>query len=120
MRIILISHLFLKIISGGKWWGWSFFPFIVFRSRQDRDTPYKMNHELIHHRQQLELFIVFFMLWYLIEYTVYRLKGRSHYRAYLSVSFEREAYAQQENLTYLKKRKWYSFIKYLGKKAEVI
>jgi hypothetical protein len=118
MRIVLISKTFLQIISKGKWWGWSCFPFVVFRSQKDRETPYKMNHELIHHRQQLELLLIGFFLLYFGEYILYRIKGKNHYRAYLSISFEREAYDNQRDTTYLKNRPYWAFWKYYRRNAK--
>ena len=59
----------------------------------------ELNHENIHGRQQLECLIIPFYIIYLIEAI---LKGYSH------ICFEKEAYANQDNLNYLKTRKWYS------------
>lgn len=71
------------------------------------------NHEAIHHRQMLELLIIPFFCWYGYEYMVSRLKGLNHYNAYRSISFEKEAYAQEHNLNYLASRKWWSFVRYI-------
>ena len=70
----------------------------------------EINHELIHERQASEMLFVFFYLWYLIEWLI-RLTGKGN--AYHNISFEREAYTNQNNLLYLSKRKMFNFIKYI-------
>lgn len=72
-----------------------------------------MNHERIHLRQQLELLIVFFFIWYLTEYLIRLIQYKDSYKAYNKISFEREAYANEQKLGYLKKRKWWGFRRYL-------
>ena len=70
----------------------------------------EINHELIQERQAKEMLFVFFYLWYLIEWLI-RLTGKGN--AYHNISFEREAYTNQNNLLYLSKRKMFNFIKYI-------
>lgn len=81
----------------------AFFPFVIVNSQVEA-TPELINHERIHLRQQLELFIIPFYVWYLIAY--YR-------KGYHNVSFEREAYANDNDLTYIKNRPIFAFRKYL-------
>nr|DAO60404.1 MAG TPA: hypothetical protein [Caudoviricetes sp.] len=77
-------------------------------------NSYDMNHEMIHTRQMLEMLVLPFYIWYCVEFLiklvfVYR-NSKSAYRA---ISFEREAFNNQDNLIYLKKRKhfaWFSLI----------
>ena len=69
-----------------------------------------MNHERIHSAQQREMLFVFFYLAYLLEWMV-RLPMRGN--AYRSISFEREAYANQRNLHYLEGRPLFAWRKYL-------
>ncbi|MBR5171092.1 MAG: hypothetical protein IKW85_11065 [Muribaculaceae bacterium] len=69
-----------------------------------------MNHERIHTAQQREMLFVFFYLFYLVEWLV-RLLMRGN--AYRNISFEREAYANQRNLNYLKHRQHYAWRRYL-------
>lgn len=73
---------------------------------------YVINHERIHTRQQQELLFVPFYLLYVIEWLVRLALTRSFKRAYLEISFEREAYANGNDLNYLKNRKLYSWLKY--------
>ena len=73
-------------------------------------TDKLLNHERIHSRQILELGIIFFYIWYGIEWLIKSLKDGN---AYKNLSFEREAYENENDENYLKTRKWYSFIKYI-------
>ena len=58
--------------------------------------------------------LLFFYLWYLIEWLVrIPINGKGAYR---SLSFEREAYDNDDNLKYLETRKPFSWFKYLIKK----
>jgi hypothetical protein len=73
-----------------------------------------INHEKIHYKQQVELFFVFMWLLYGISYIVQYLKYKNHDDAYRNVIFEKEAYDNEKNLTYLKIRKLYGWKKYLN------
>lgn len=92
------------------------------------------NHEHIHAEQQKEmllvgivlaaigyvfvglwalLFVPLFFWWYGIEY-LYRLcQYRNTKKAYRNISTEREAYANEKDLTYLTNRRRFAWIKYL-------
>ena len=72
-----------------------------------------MNHEKIHLRQQLELLILPFYIFYTIEFLVRLIQYKNWYLAYKNLSFEREAYYNEFNLNYLKQRRIWQFIKYL-------
>lgn len=74
-----------------------------------------INHERIHTRQMLEMLVLPFYIWYVVEWLV-RLPMSG--RAYMNLSFEREAYANERNLTYLKTRKPYAWVKYLRKRTK--
>jgi hypothetical protein len=71
-----------------------------------------LNHEQIHLRQQAEMLLVPFYLWYGIEYGIRRLK-HPHDTAYSRISFEQEAYAHDTNQDYLQHRKPYAWLRYL-------
>lgn len=71
-------------------------------------TEKDINHESIHTAQMKELLYLPFYLLYFGEWLV-RLFGKGN--AYRNISFEREAYANQNNLTYLSTRKHYSMWK---------
>lgn len=72
------------------------------------------NHEAIHTAQMKELLYLLFYLWYGIEWLVRLFQYRDSKVAYLNISFEREAYRNQNNLGYLKARKKYRNLKYLS------
>ncbi len=91
--------------------GMALFPFILVR--QPNPGPVLLNHERIHLRQQAELGILPFYLWYVVEYLIRRLRYGDHYTAYRNISFEREAFANDMNLVYLKQRRWWAFWHYL-------
>ena len=83
-------------------------PFGIYIDKTDVHT---VNHEKIHWKQQLEMLVIFFYIWYLIEYLIKLFIYGSD--AYRNLSLEREAYANEKNLDYLKTRKFYSWLKYI-------
>ena len=82
---------------------------ILFCRRQLNEID--INHETIHTKQMQELLYIFFYLWYVIEYLVKLIIYRNTKLAYRNISFEREAYSNQSNLSYLNRRKHYSWFK---------
>ena len=76
----------------------------------------ELNHEKIHSRQLVELLVIGFYLWYVVEWLV-RLPMKGS--AYFNISFEREAYANQWDEHYLEHRRPYSWTKYLRSKKGV-
>lgn len=70
-----------------------------------------INHESIHWKQQMEMLVIPFYIWYLVEWLFKLLiHGGS---AYYYLSFEREAYTNQDNVDYIKTRKSFSWFKFL-------
>ncbi|MCB9251323.1 MAG: hypothetical protein H6605_02585 [Flavobacteriales bacterium] len=87
-------------------------PFIILRNAALKNDRMVLNHEKIHIRQQLECLVLPFYVIYLSEYMYHRLRGLKHAEAYLSISFEKEAYKNEKNRMYLKERKvWANFRK---------
>ena len=66
-----------------------------------------LNHEAIHTAQMREMLYIFFYLWYGIEWVV-RLFMKGN--AYRNIRFEREAYNNEKNLSYLDNRKWFAWL----------
>ena len=62
-----------------------------------------LNHENIHGKQQLELLVIFFYIIYVIEWI---------FKGYRKISFEIEAYKNEENLDYLKNREFFAWLNY--------
>ena len=96
--------------------GLAVFPFVFVKYRADKENMVFLNHEKIHLRQQLELLIVLFFIWYFIEYLFRLVQYKNTDLAYRNISFEREAYANELNLAYLRKRSFLRFLDYLTKK----
>lgn len=65
-----------------------------------------VNHEQIHTEQMKELLYIGFYIIYLLEwlYRVLFTKDRFSHKAYKNISFEREAYNNQDNLDYIETR----------------
>ncbi|MBW8523997.1 hypothetical protein K0U91_01990 [Chryseobacterium chendengshani] len=110
--MIIVCQKFLK---NTKINGITLYPFIFIKNPEDKRNRVLINHEKIHLRQQLELLIIFFYIAYILEYYYHFLQLKDGHRAYLAISFEREAYANEQDLDYLKKRNFWSFWKYLRK-----
>lgn len=93
--------------------GWAAYPFVFVKYQSDKGNPVFVNHEKIHLRQQLELLILPFFIWYFLEYFVRLLHYKNANLAYRNISFEREAYLNEADLSYLKKRPFFRFLNYL-------
>ncbi|TNE56254.1 MAG: hypothetical protein EP338_00375 [Bacteroidetes bacterium] len=84
--------------------GYTIFPFIFLSNSTYKEDQVLINHERIHIRQQMELLLIPFVFWYFMAY--FR-------RGYRLISFEQEAYENEQNLDYLKRRKPFAFWKYV-------
>ena len=101
---------------------------VLFVKNSSKIDDVTINHEAIHSKQFIELVILFavvtifirwwmplfsplfFYIWYVIEWLIRLFKNGN---AYKNISFEREAYANQGDFSYLKGRGWFNFLKYL-------
>ena len=101
--IIKVCPKLINIITFGFAEGITLYPFILLKRKEDLDDKVTINHESIHIQQQKETLVIFFYLWYLIEWAIKR--------SYYKLSFEKEAYQNEANLDYLKTRKHYSWFK---------
>ena len=101
-----------KIIPFGNYKAMNLFGIIFTKSSL---SEIELNHEKIHTKQMLELLIIGFYLWYIIEYLLIRIFGNkdSQTDRYHEVSFEEEAHNNDTNLNYLKNRKPFNWIKYI-------
>jgi hypothetical protein len=93
--------------------GMTVFPFVLMKNVLDRNNQLFLNHEKIHLRQQVELLVLPFFIWYFLEYLVRLVQYRNTALAYQNISFEREAYANETNFDYLKYRSFFRFLNYL-------
>jgi hypothetical protein len=57
--------------------------------------------------------VVGFYVWYITEWVFKWIRYGERYRAYREIGFEREAFAHDIDLHYLKRRKRYAFRRYL-------
>ena len=94
-------------------------PVVIYRNKKTSENTVIQNHEKIHHRQQIELLILPFYIWYFIEYWVGMFGCKfKHEIAYRNISFEMEAYEQERNMGYLKNRPYFSNWKYFKLKIK--
>ena len=70
-----------------------------------------LNHESIHTAQMKEMLYIFFYIWYIVEWVIRLFKKGNAYR---NISFEQEAYSNEDNLEYLNDRKHYVWFKYIN------
>jgi len=98
--------------------GMAIFPFVFLKksyvdiiSKSNLDSL--INHESIHLKQQAELLCIFFYFWYFAEFCIRVILIGNTDAAYRRICFEKEAYANEHNLEYLKTRKLWSFLKYI-------
>ncbi len=106
--ILVFKHLFRKNYVGLTLW-----PFIIVKENIYKEDTVLINHEKIHLKQQLELLVLPFYIWYIGEWVVRTLLYLDRYRAYQNISFEREAFANEKDLGYTDRRKPYIFLNYL-------
>ncbi|MGY0039604.1 hypothetical protein [Pedobacter sp. NJ-S-72] len=93
---------------------WLFFHLcFFFKDPDQKNDTLLINHEKIHFYQQLELLILPFYILYVTNYLVNLIRFRNHSKAYFNISFEKEAYANDQNMNYLKNRRLYAWFKYL-------
>lgn len=89
------------------------YPFILIKKADYKNDKVLINHEKIHHRQQLELLIIPFYIFYLLNYLFNLLKYKSHYKAYLNIVFEKEAFSHEHDFSYLNTRRMFEWFKSL-------
>jgi len=95
--------------------GITLWPFVILREIYDSTPPWRrraariINHETIHIKQQEEMLIIPFYIWYVTEWFIklFIYGGQAYY----NISFEREAFDNDDNLSYLSGRKRYAWIK---------
>jgi len=107
--IVLVS----KYLISKKYRGITLYPFIIIKNTKDENDLVLLNHEKIHIRQQVELLVIPFYLWYFLEFLYRWVQYKDKKIAYLNISFEREAYTNEKDLHYLKQRSFWAFKKFL-------
>ena len=92
--------------------GITLFPFIFLKNESFRGNEKLIYHERIHLEQQREMLVLFFYVIYGLEWVLKLIKYRNRYLAYKNLSFEREAYQNENNFNYLQTRKNWAFLNY--------
>ena len=95
--------------------GMALFPFILVRRKEFKLDEVLLQHETIHLKQAIELLVIPFYLFYLLNYGYNRIKFGNHQTAYMNIIFEREAYANEHNSSYLKTRQMWAWRRYFDK-----
>ncbi|MFT5847454.1 MAG: hypothetical protein ACI902_001510 [Psychroserpens sp.] len=93
--------------------GISVFPFIFLKYYNLKTNAILMNHEKIHLRQQIEILVIPFYVFYAFEFLTRLFQYKTLNLAYQNISFDREAYLKEKDLDYLKSRPFCAFIGYL-------
>lgn len=75
-----------------------------------------INHEKIHTAQMRELLYLPFYIVYVLEWLIRMVQYGGSYEGYRHISFEREAYENENELSYLQRRRRFSFLKHLSNK----
>lgn len=141
---VKIMTNFLNFFLGENIVGITLCPFGIYLKLTHLTRLRTINHENIHWQQQLEMIVagvimsviagvilmslgifswwmllllvfplLFFYLWYIIEWSIRIFVNGNN--AYRSISFEREAYMNEDNKDYLKIRKSYAWLKHMKK-----
>ncbi len=104
---------FVSFITGGWAAGITLSPFGIYIMEKYITNKFIINHESIHWKQQMEMGILLFYIWYGLEWFIKLfIHGK---QAYYHLSFELEAYYHEDDLNYLIKRKHFSWFKYINK-----
>ncbi|HLU51741.1 MAG TPA: hypothetical protein VKZ42_06210 [Flavobacteriaceae bacterium] len=110
--IIVVAKNFI----GKQFQAMTLYPFVFLKNNSLREDSVLLYHEKIHLRQQAEMLVVFFYLWYGIEFLVRFVQYKKRHVAYHNISLEREAYQHENNFGYLQQRKLWNFLSFLVKK----
>lgn len=107
-------NCFVKIITFGWPFAITLAPFGIYIDAEDpQNFPITINEEKIHWKQQMEMLMIFFYIWYALEWIIKALTPPMG--AYIALGFEREAKANRYDYNYYITRKHYAWIKYIRK-----
>lgn len=109
MIVLVYKYLTPKWVSGI-----AIFPFIIVTDERNKKNAIFLNHERIHLKQQMELLIIPFFVFYFLEFLIRYIIYKNWNKAYMNISFEREAYKNEKDLNYIKKRSIWAFINYFN------
>lgn len=113
LHFLIFEFMFIvisKYLVPSGYRGITLFPFIFLKYKEDKANAVLLNHERIHIKQQIELLILPFFIWYILEYSLKLIYYKNKNVAYRNISFEREAYANENDLNYTVKRSFWAFL----------
>ena len=103
---------FVKIITCGWAFAITLAPWGIYVDAKDPfNFPITINEEMIHWKQQMEMLIVFFYVWYFVEWVIKLLTPPIG--AYKDLGFEREAKTHSLDYHYYIVRKHFAWFKYI-------
>lgn len=108
--------IYNRFIPFGTYWAINLFGVVFAKRQQGELGSVECNHEFIHTLQQRELLFLGFYLLYLVEWGIGLLRYRDRHVAYRNISFEREAYAHQDDMNYARLRPRFGWARFLMKK----
>ncbi len=112
--MIIVKNRVAGLILVGHFHAICIWPFLFIKpGTHNSSYTETLNHERIHARQQLEMVWILFFVWYGIEYLIRLVFLRNRLHAYRELSHEKEAFSNERDPDYLKKRKMYAWLKYL-------
>lgn len=106
--ILLVNR---RLLPKGTY-GMTLWPFVLLRESRLKEDAVLINHERIHLRQQIQMLILPFYLWYGIEFLIRLAILRNKKKAYRALAMEREAYAHESDPNYLKTFRFWAFLRY--------
>ena len=107
--IVVVNRFLLR----KKFNGMTIWPFVILKDKRLKDDLVLMNHERIHLRQQVELLVILFYIWYGLEFAWRVIQYKQRNKAYRNISFEREAYGNEKDFQYIKRRSFWRFLKFV-------
>ncbi len=109
MRVIYTKHI---PFSG--YVAITFFEWVIARKEFNPLDEKILNHESIHVAQNREMAYIFFYLWYAVEYLVRLIQYKGDMKkAYANISLEREAYDNDDDTSYISRRRHYAWRRFL-------
>ncbi len=121
--ILIISEPLVRIIGrigtgSSEAKGLAFFPFVFIRS-EEFVVPWVVDHERIHHRQEVETLFVGVVVLSLIEFIYARfVLKKNKMQSYLYTAAEQEAYLSMHDHNYLQERKPWALLKFITHKRD--
>lgn len=95
--------------------GMALWPFVLVKDEAAAADPYLLNHERIHHAQQIECLLLPFVIIYLLDFALMRIR-HDYWTSYYALLHEREAFRHEHDLNYLATRRPFAWMRYLAEK----